>query len=46
MISSLLSGKRRLNEDWPDKFCSVLGVTLGDFEKLTAAPLEPKVLGE
>ncbi len=46
MISSLLSGKRRLNEDWIEKFCSVLGVTLGDFEKPTAAPLEPTVLRE
>ncbi len=46
MISSLLSGKRRLNEDWLEKFCSVLGVTLGDFEKPTSAPLEPKVLQE
>jgi SOS-response transcriptional repressor LexA len=46
MISSLLSGKRRLNEDWLEKFCSVLGVTLGDFEKATAAAPEPKALRE
>jgi SOS-response transcriptional repressor LexA len=46
MISSLLSGKRRLNEDWLEKFCSVLNISLGDFEKPTATVPEPKVLRE
>jgi transcriptional regulator with XRE-family HTH domain len=46
MISSLLSGKRRLNEDWLEKFCSVLNISLGDFEKPTALAPEPRVLRE
>jgi SOS-response transcriptional repressor LexA len=46
MISSLLSGKRRLNVDWLDKFCSVLNISLGDFEKPTPAAPEPRILRE
>jgi SOS-response transcriptional repressor LexA len=44
MISSLLSGKRRLNVDWLDKFCSVLNISFGDFEKPTPMAPEPKAL--
>jgi repressor LexA len=44
MISSLLSGKRRLNVDWLDKFCSVLNISFGDFEKPTPMAPEPRVL--
>lgn len=46
MISSLLSGKRRLNEDWLKKFCSALDITLGDLEQPTPQISEPKVLRE
>jgi SOS-response transcriptional repressor LexA len=44
MISSLLSGTRRLNVDWLDKFCSVLNISFGDFEKPTPMAPQPKVL--
>jgi SOS-response transcriptional repressor LexA len=46
MISSLLSGKRRLNEDWLKKFCSALDITLGDLEQPTPHISEPKALRE
>jgi SOS-response transcriptional repressor LexA len=46
MVSSLLSGKRRINEDWLEKFCAVLGISLGDFEKPTPVAPEPKILRE
>lgn len=46
MISSLLSGKRRLNEEWIEKFCDVLGITLGDLEAPTPHMPEPKILRE
>ena len=29
-VSSLLSGERRLNEDWILKFCSALGIAVGE----------------
>jgi SOS-response transcriptional repressor LexA len=45
-ISSLLSGKRRLNEDWLKKFCSALDITLGDLEQPTPHIPEPKALRE
>ncbi len=35
-LSHLLSGKRRWNEDWIDKFCEALGITLYDL--LVEAP--------
>jgi SOS-response transcriptional repressor LexA len=46
MISSLLSGKRRLNEDWIKKFCAALDITLGDLEEPTPRITEPKILRE
>lgn len=46
MISSLLSGKRRLNEDWLKRFCSALGITLGDLEQPTPDSPEPKIFRE
>jgi len=29
-LSNLLSGRRRWNEDWIDRFCEALGITLSD----------------
>ena len=46
MVSALLSGERRFNEDWIEKFCDVLGITLGDIEQATPYVPEPKVLKE
>jgi SOS-response transcriptional repressor LexA len=46
MISALLKGERRLNEDWIEKFCSALGVTFGDLEEPTLRLPEPRILRE
>ena len=46
MVSALLSGERRLNEDWIEKFCAALEITLGDLEAPTPRIPEPKVLRE
>ena len=46
MVSALLKGERRLNEDWIEKFCSALGVTFGDLEEPTPRIPEPRVLRE
>ena len=46
MVSALLNGKRRLNEDWIEKFCSALNITLGDLEAATRKDPEPRVLRE
>jgi DNA polymerase V len=46
MVSSLLNGDRRINEDWIEKFCDVLGVTLGDIERPSDWALEPRLLRE
>jgi len=46
MISALLKGDRRLNEDWIEKFCAALNITLGDLEEPTPRLHEPKALRE
>ncbi len=46
MVSALLNGERRLNEDWIEKFCAALEITLGDLEAPTPRVPEPKVLRE
>jgi hypothetical protein len=46
MISSLFSGKRRLNEDWIKKFCAALDITLGGLEEPAPCIAEPRVLHE
>jgi len=46
MVSALLNGERRLNEDWLEKFCAALNITLGDLEAPTPRIPEPKVLRE
>ena len=43
MVSALLNGERRLNEDWIEKFCTALEITLGDLEAPTPRIPEPKV---
>ena len=46
MVSALLNGERRLNEDWIEKFCAALEITLGDLEAPTPRIPEPKVVRE
>ncbi len=46
MVSALLKGDRRLNEDWIEKFCDALGITLGDLEKPTPSKIDQKELLE
>jgi SOS-response transcriptional repressor LexA len=46
MVSALLNGERRLSEDWIERFCSALGITLGDLEEPSPRAYEPKQLRE
>lgn len=43
-LSSLLSGNRRLNEDWIIKICEALSITLSDLEKHEFETKDPKDL--
>jgi SOS-response transcriptional repressor LexA len=46
MVSALLKGERRLNEDWIEKFCFALGITFGDLEEPTPRIPQPRTLRE
>jgi len=38
MVSALLNGERRLNEDWIEKFCAALEITLTPIETKHHSP--------
>jgi hypothetical protein len=46
VVSALLKGNRRLNEDWIERFCATLNITLGNLQEPTSQVPEPKVLCE
>lgn len=46
MVSALLNGERRLSEDWIEKFCAALNITLGDLEEPSPRIYEPMELRE
>ena len=43
-VSHMLTGARGLSEKRIEEFCAYLGITLGDLEKPTPKPVEPKPL--